>query len=204
MFSHDLKRLHFRCQTLKFFCPHVKFPQQSLLCNSPWYIKYFIHFSEEVLDTFLALRISERADSELNWVNHKKIDCWRNFTFGWENLKVWHLKHGRLTHSQVDVIYGNTPVDHLKGLVEDYAKWKIDLFWCVFKSAWILACSLQITRNTLGCIFFTVLRFVFEKKRMQKNQVFAAACFWDLLLNEKQKKSFVCLNNESSEALHMS
>ena len=45
-------------------------------------------------------------------------------------------------------------------------------FLCVFKSAWIFACSLQITRNTLGCIFLAVLRFVFEKKRMQKTQVF--------------------------------
>ena len=29
MFSHDVKRLRFRCQTLKFSHPNVKFPQQS-------------------------------------------------------------------------------------------------------------------------------------------------------------------------------
>ena len=36
---------------------------------------------------------------------------------------------------------------------------------------------------------------------MQKNSVFLAASFGDLLLNEKQKKPFVSLNNEVSEAL---
>ena len=35
---------------------------------------------------------------------------------------------------------------------------------------------------------------------MQKNSVFVAASFGDLLLNEKQKKPFVSLNNEVSEA----
>ena len=34
--------------------------------------------------------------------------------------------------------------------------------------------------------FFVGLLFVFEKKRMQKNSVFLAASFGDLLLNEKQ------------------
>ena len=34
---------------------------------------------------------------------------------------------------------------------------------------------------------------------MQKNSVFLAASFGDLLLNEKQKKPFVSLNNEVSE-----
>ena len=29
MFSHDVKRLRFRCQTLKFSHPNVKFPRQS-------------------------------------------------------------------------------------------------------------------------------------------------------------------------------
>ena len=29
MFSHDAKRLRFRCQTLKFSHPNVKFPRQS-------------------------------------------------------------------------------------------------------------------------------------------------------------------------------
>ena len=36
---------------------------------------------------------------------------------------------------------------------------------------------------------------------MQKNSVFQAASFGDLLLNEKQKKPFVSLNNEVTEAL---
>ena len=35
---------------------------------------------------------------------------------------------------------------------------------------------------------------------MQKNSVFQAASFGDLLLNEKQKKPFVSLNNEVTEA----
>ena len=48
--------------------------------------------------------------------------------------------------------------------------------------------------------FFVGLLFVFVKKRMQKNSVFLAASFGDLLLNEKQKKPFVSLNNEVSEA----
>ena len=34
---------------------------------------------------------------------------------------------------------------------------------------------------------------------MQKNSVFLAASFEDLLLNEKQKKPFVSLNNDVSE-----
>ena len=37
-----------------------------------------------------------------------------------------------------------------------------------------------------------------QKLRFSHRHVF------DLLLNEKQKKPFVCLNNESSEALHTS
>ena len=38
MFSNDVKRVRFRCQTLKFSCPNVKFPRRLLLCNSPSYI----------------------------------------------------------------------------------------------------------------------------------------------------------------------
>ena len=40
---------------------------------------------------------------------------------------------------------------------------------------------------------------------MQKNTVFLVAYFGDLsLLNEKQKKPFVSLNSEVSEASHLS
>ena len=35
-----------------------------------------------------------------------------------------------------------------------------------------------------------------------KNSVFLVVSFGDLLLNEKQKKPFVSLNNEVSEALY--
>ena len=38
---------------------------------------------------------------------------------------------------------------------------------------------------------------------MQKNSVFQAASFGDLLLNEKQKKPFVSLNNEVTQALRV-
>ena len=36
---------------------------------------------------------------------------------------------------------------------------------------------------------------------MEKNSVFQAASFGDLLLNEKQKKPFVSLNNEVNELI---
>ena len=52
----------------------------------------------------------------------------------------------------------------LKGLVEDYAKWKIDLFWCVLKSAWIFACSKYI-----GLHFFRCFMLLFQEKTYAKN-----------------------------------
>ena len=89
-------------------------------------------------------------------------------------------------------------------MVEDYAKWKIDLF-CVFsKVPEFLLVAFKLLEIHWAAFFFAVLCFIFEKKCLQKTQVFAAACFLFLLLNEKQKKPFVCLNNESSKALHTS
>ena len=47
--------------------------------------------------------------------------------------------------------------------------------------------------------FFVGLHFVFKKKTYAKNSVFLAASFGDLLLNEKQKKPFVSLNNNNEQ-----
>ena len=37
MFSNDIKRVRFRCQTLKFSQPKVKFPRRSIKCNKDMY-----------------------------------------------------------------------------------------------------------------------------------------------------------------------
>ena len=95
MFSNDVKHVHFRCQTLKFSHPNVKFPRQSLLCNSPSYINKSsstrIYFSEEVLDAFSALNMSVKGFSQI-WCTFLTVmianDSRGNFTLGWENFKV--------------------------------------------------------------------------------------------------------------------
>jgi len=50
--------------------------------------------------------------------------------------------------------------------------------------------TLFYLRKIVLKFFFAGLLFVFEKLRMQKNSVFQAASFGDLLLNEKQKKPY--------------
>ena len=102
--------------------------------------------------------------------------------------------------------YGNTLSSHfqkyLKGLVQDYANWKINLLWHVFKSALNFACSLQLTRNILGCIFFTVLRFVFKKKHMQKTQEVWLICNASLLSLSRQTKGFFCFSFNKRSQKH--
>ena len=78
-------------------------------------------------------------------------------------------------------------------------------FLCVFsKVPEFLLVAFKLLEIHWTAFFFRCFTLHFREKRMQKTQVFAAVCFLDLLLNEKQKKPFVCLNNESSEALHTS
>ena len=55
------------------------------------------------------------------------------------------------------------------------------------------------------CLFFFFRWFAlrFREKTYAKNSVFLAASFGDLLLNKKQKKPFVSLNNEVSEGFKL-
>ena len=64
----------------------------------------------------------------------------------------------------------------------------------------IFACGLRFSQQTLPCIFFRWFALRFREITYAKNSVFLAASFGHLLLNEKQKKPFVSLNNEVSEA----
>ena len=65
----------------------------------------------------------------------------------------------------------------MKGLVENYAKWKIDLF-CVFSEVpEFLLVAFKLLEIHWAAFFFAVLCFVFEKKRMQKTEVFVAGMF---------------------------
>ena len=64
----------------------------------------------------------------------------------------------------------------------------------------IFACGLHLSQQTLPCIFFRWFALRFREIMYAKNSVFLAASFGDLLLNEKQKKPFVSLNNEVSKA----
>ena len=99
MFSNDVKRVRFRCQTLKFSRPNVKFPWRSLLCNSPSYINK--SSSTFLLKSSMLFRLSI-----YQWRDFRKLgahfwlwwakNCQGNFTLGWENFKVWHLKRRRL------------------------------------------------------------------------------------------------------------
>ena len=91
-----------------------------------------------------------------------------------------------------------------RALLKTMLSGKLTFFGVFSKVPEFLLVAFKFLAIHWAAFFFSVLRFVFKKKRMQKTQVFVAACFWDLSLNEKQKKPFVCLNNESSEALHTS
>ena len=77
-----------------------------------------------------------------------------------------------------------------------------DDFVSVFfvKNACIFACGFQLNRKTSPCIFFRWFALRFREITYAKILRFTAVSFGDLLLHEKQKKSFVSLNNEISEA----
>jgi len=55
----------------------------------------------------------------------------------------------------------------------------------------------------LLCRFFRWFALHFQEITYAKNSVFLTAFFGDLSLNEKQKKPFVLLNIEVTEALHL-
>ena len=73
-------------------------------------------------------------------------------------------------------------------------------FFFFFGFVSIFACGLRFSQQTLPCIFFRWFALRFREITYAKNSVFLAASFGHLLLNEKQKKPFVLLNNEVSEA----
>ena len=82
-------------------------------------------------------------------------------------------------------------------------------FWVVlfFSRSCIKFLHVGFVLVTKRCpvFFFFFCRFLalrFREITYAKNSVFLAASFGDLLLNEKQKKPFVSLNNEVSEASH--
>ena len=66
----------------------------------------------------------------------------------------------------------------------------------------IFARALRFSKKTLPCIFFCWFALRFRQITYAKNSGFLAASFGALWLSEKQKKPFVSLNNEVSEALH--
>ena len=73
-------------------------------------------------------------------------------------------------------------------------------FFFFFRFVSIFVCGLRFSQQTLPCIFFRWFALRFREITYAKNSVFLAASFGHLLLNEKQKKPFVSLNNEVSEA----
>ena len=73
-------------------------------------------------------------------------------------------------------------------------------FFFFFGFVSIFACGLRFSQQTLPCIFFRWFALRFREITYAKNSVFLEASFGHLLLNEKQKKPFVSLNNEVSEA----
>lgn len=80
----------------------------------------------------------------------------------------------------------------MKELVDNlanYQRWFCMIFFsqkCLNFCMWF-----SINRKDYPIIFCTGLLIVFKKCCMQKNSVFLAASFGDLLLHKKQKKSFV-------------
>ena len=100
MFSNDVKRVRFRCQTLKFSRPNVKFPRRLLLCHSPSYINKSSSTSLRKSSILFRLSICQWRDFHkfgTQFDCDTANDCWGNFKLGWENFKVWHLKRRRLT-----------------------------------------------------------------------------------------------------------
>ena len=79
----------------------------------------------------------------------------------------------------------------------------VGLFFFFFGYVSIFACGLRFSQQTLPCIFFRWFALRFREKTYAKNSVFLAASFGDLLLNKKQKKPFVSLNNEVSEGFKL-
>ena len=90
MFSTDVKRLCFRCQTLKFPRPKLKvmWPQTSMFQVSNFEISPHISDFRRFFSYFLDYNDSEPRE---HWL------CRENFTFGRKKFKVWHLRHRRWT-----------------------------------------------------------------------------------------------------------
>ena len=85
---------------------------------------------------------------------------------------------------------GRPPWDlsHLKGWGHKRLMSNVGLFFFFFFAdlSQFLHVGFVLVNKHCPVFFFVGLLFVFEKKRMQKNSVFLAASFGDLLLNEKQ------------------
>ena len=102
MFSTDVKRLCFRCQTLKFPRPNLSLRDLKRLCF--WYQTLkFRHIS--VISYFQDYDDSEPRE---HWL------CRENFAFGRKKFKVWHLKYRRLRSRKLKFGRENFKVWHLK------------------------------------------------------------------------------------------
>ena len=95
MFSCDVKRLCFECQTSNFPCPHLSLRDLKRLCFRCQTLKF--PCPNVVLNAFTHLRISDFRRFFLRFLdcNDCKLSeprehrlCRENYTFGWENFKV--------------------------------------------------------------------------------------------------------------------
>ena len=107
MFSTDVKRLCFRCQTLKFPRPKLKltWPQTSMFQVSNFEISPHICDFRRFFSYFLDYDYSEPRE---HWL------CRENFAFGRKKFKVWHLKNRRLRSRKLEFGRESFKVWHLK------------------------------------------------------------------------------------------
>ena len=93
MFSHDVKRLRFRCQTLKFSHPNVKFTRQSFAVITVKNVRQIceIPFTDIIIESRKSIEdfLTEVDEDLLIYAGELQSNNRHgNFTFGRKNFKV--------------------------------------------------------------------------------------------------------------------
>ena len=110
MFSTDVKRLCFKCQTLKFPRPNFVYLSGVKLWSFPtyqWFTQVFLIF----LDCDDDSKLSEPRE---HWL------CRENFTFGREKIRFWHLNRNIDIWDHVSLSLG--------GETSKFDAWNIDVW----------------------------------------------------------------------------
>ena len=93
MFSHDVKRLRFRCQTLKFSHPNVKFPWQSFAAITVKNLRISLHWHIESRKSIGDFLREVDEDLSIHDGELQSNDRRGNFTFGRENFSLTPETH---------------------------------------------------------------------------------------------------------------